>query len=77
MSLPRRTDPYDAAPANVLKRLNAIKHLRLRFNEQIIRWSPELPVVMKRIIVCCDGTWNADDLQTNDTNVVTAIYSLD
>jgi uncharacterized protein (DUF2235 family) len=23
---------------------------------------------MKRIIVCCDGTWNADD-QTNDTNV--------
>ena len=24
---------------------------------------------MKRIIVCCDGTWNADDLQTNDTNV--------
>jgi hypothetical protein len=24
---------------------------------------------MKRIIVCCDGTWNADDLQINDTNV--------
>jgi len=24
---------------------------------------------MKRIIVCCDGTWNADDTQTNDTNV--------
>jgi uncharacterized protein (DUF2235 family) len=24
---------------------------------------------MKRIIVCCDGTWNADDLQSNDTNV--------
>jgi uncharacterized protein (DUF2235 family) len=24
---------------------------------------------MKRIIVCCDGTWNADDSQTNDTNV--------
>jgi hypothetical protein len=23
---------------------------------------------MKRIIVCCDGTWNADDTQTNDTN---------
>jgi uncharacterized protein (DUF2235 family) len=25
--------------------------------------------MMKRIIVCCDGTWNADDSQTNDTNV--------
>jgi hypothetical protein len=24
---------------------------------------------MKRIIVCCDGTWNSDDTQTNDTNV--------
>ena len=24
---------------------------------------------MKRIIVCCDGTWNADDTQTSDTNV--------
>jgi len=24
---------------------------------------------MKRIIVCADGTWNNDDLQTNDTNV--------
>jgi hypothetical protein len=24
---------------------------------------------MKRIVVCCDGTWNADDSQTNDTNV--------
>ena len=24
---------------------------------------------MKRIVVCCDGTWNNDDLQTNDTNV--------
>jgi uncharacterized protein (DUF2235 family) len=24
---------------------------------------------MKRIIVCCDGAWNADDTQTNDTNV--------
>jgi uncharacterized protein (DUF2235 family) len=24
---------------------------------------------MKRIIVCCDGTWNADDTQTTDTNV--------
>ncbi len=22
---------------------------------------------MKRIIVCCDGTWNADDTQTHDT----------
>jgi uncharacterized protein (DUF2235 family) len=25
--------------------------------------------MIKRIIVCCDGTWNADDTQTNDTNV--------
>src|ERR1700737_5593373 len=25
--------------------------------------------MMKRIIVCCDGTWNADDSKTNDTNV--------
>jgi uncharacterized protein (DUF2235 family) len=24
---------------------------------------------MKRIVVCCDGTWNNDDAQTNDTNV--------
>jgi uncharacterized protein (DUF2235 family) len=24
---------------------------------------------LKQIIVCCDGTWNADDRQTNDTNV--------
>jgi uncharacterized protein (DUF2235 family) len=24
---------------------------------------------VKRIIVCCDGTWNNDDLQTDDTNV--------
>lgn len=24
---------------------------------------------MKRIVVCCDGTWNNDDQQTNDTNV--------
>lgn len=24
---------------------------------------------MKRIVICCDGTWNADDTQTNDTNV--------
>ncbi|MCJ2054467.1 DUF2235 domain-containing protein [Methylobacterium sp. J-070] len=24
---------------------------------------------MKRLVVCCDGTWNNDDLQTEDTNV--------
>ncbi|WP_426424158.1 DUF2235 domain-containing protein [Bradyrhizobium genosp. A] len=24
---------------------------------------------MKRIVVCCDGTWNSDDTQTDDTNV--------
>jgi len=24
---------------------------------------------MKRIVVCCDCTWNNDDLQTIDTNV--------
>jgi uncharacterized protein (DUF2235 family) len=24
---------------------------------------------MKRIVICCDGTWNADDTQTDDTNV--------
>jgi hypothetical protein len=24
--------------------------------------------MMKRIVVCCDGTWNADDTQTDDTN---------
>ena len=24
---------------------------------------------MKRLIVCCDGTWNADDTQSSDTNV--------
>ena len=24
---------------------------------------------MKRIIVCCDGTWNSADTQTTDTNV--------
>ena len=64
------------------KRLDPIKYLRLQFNWQIVRWSWELlgesatrramlceDKEMKRIIVCCDGTWNADDLQTNDTNV--------
>ena len=25
--------------------------------------------MMKRLMVCCDGTWNNADLQTNDTNV--------
>ena len=84
MSLtPGRTAAYDAAPANASKRPDAIKHLRLQFTRQIVRWNPELPgesatrpgdavfedKEMKRIIVCCDGTWNADDLQTNDTNV--------
>jgi uncharacterized protein (DUF2235 family) len=24
---------------------------------------------MKRIVICCDNTWNADDTQTDDTNV--------
>lgn len=31
---------------------------------------------MKRIIVCCDGTWNADDTQTNDTNVAMLARSI-
>lgn len=31
---------------------------------------------MKRIIVCCDGTWNADDTQTNDTNVALMARSI-
>ncbi|MGA2995844.1 DUF2235 domain-containing protein [Bradyrhizobium sp.] len=31
---------------------------------------------MKRIIVCCDGTWNADDTQTNDTNVALLARSI-
>jgi uncharacterized protein (DUF2235 family) len=31
---------------------------------------------MKRIIVCCDGTWNADDTQTNDTNVAIMARSI-
>ncbi len=31
---------------------------------------------MKRIIVCCDGTWNADDTQTNDTNVALIARSI-
>jgi uncharacterized protein (DUF2235 family) len=31
---------------------------------------------MKRIVVCCDGTWNNDDLQTNDTNVAILARSI-
>ncbi|MBR1201840.1 DUF2235 domain-containing protein [Bradyrhizobium sp. AUGA SZCCT0051] len=31
---------------------------------------------MKRIIVCCDGTWNADDAQTDDTNVALLARSI-
>lgn len=31
---------------------------------------------MKRIVVCCDGTWNADDTQTNDTNVALMARSI-
>jgi uncharacterized protein (DUF2235 family) len=31
---------------------------------------------MKRIIVCCDGTWNADDTQTTDTNVAVLARSI-
>ena len=31
---------------------------------------------MKRIIVCCDGTWNADDTQTDDTNVAILARSI-
>lgn len=31
---------------------------------------------MKRIIVCCDGTWNADDTQTTDTNVAVLSRSI-
>jgi uncharacterized protein (DUF2235 family) len=31
---------------------------------------------MKRIIVCCDGTWNSDDTQTNDTNVAILARSI-
>ncbi|MHC2627335.1 uncharacterized protein (DUF2235 family) [Bradyrhizobium huanghuaihaiense] len=31
---------------------------------------------MKRIIVCCDGTWNADDTQTDDTNVALLARSI-
>ena len=38
-----RTAAYDAASANVSKRLDAIKHLRLQFTRQIVRWNPELP----------------------------------
>jgi hypothetical protein len=42
-STPGRTAAYDVAPANVSKRLDPIRHLRLQFNWQIVRWSPELP----------------------------------
>jgi uncharacterized protein (DUF2235 family) len=31
---------------------------------------------MKRIVVCCDGTWNADDIQTTDTNVAILARSI-
>jgi uncharacterized protein (DUF2235 family) len=31
---------------------------------------------MKRIVVCCDGTWNADDTQTDDTNVALIARSI-
>ena len=31
---------------------------------------------MKRIIVCCDGTWNSDDTQTDDTNVALLARSI-
>jgi uncharacterized protein (DUF2235 family) len=31
---------------------------------------------MKRIIVCCDGTWNADDTQTDDANVAILARSI-
>lgn len=31
---------------------------------------------MKRLIVCCDGTWDADDTQTNDTNVAILARSI-
>jgi uncharacterized protein (DUF2235 family) len=31
---------------------------------------------MKRIVVCCDGTWNNDDLQTDDTNVAQIARSI-
>jgi uncharacterized protein (DUF2235 family) len=31
---------------------------------------------MKRIVVCCDGTWNADDTQTTDTNVAVLARSV-
>jgi uncharacterized protein (DUF2235 family) len=31
---------------------------------------------VKRIIVCCDGTWNADDSQTDDTNVAIMARSI-
>jgi len=31
---------------------------------------------MKRIVVCCDGTWNDDDLQTEDTNIARIARSI-
>jgi uncharacterized protein (DUF2235 family) len=31
---------------------------------------------MKRIVVCCDGTWNADDTQTDETNVAILARSI-
>jgi uncharacterized protein (DUF2235 family) len=31
---------------------------------------------MKRLIVCCDGTWKADDTQTNATNVAILARSI-
>ena len=31
---------------------------------------------MKRLVVCCDGTWNNADLQTNDTNVARLARSI-
>lgn len=31
---------------------------------------------MKRLVVCCDGTWNSDDTQTDDTNVALIARSI-
>ncbi|MGA7808388.1 DUF2235 domain-containing protein [Bradyrhizobium sp.] len=31
---------------------------------------------MKRLIVCCDGTWDSDDTQSNDTNVAILARSI-
>jgi uncharacterized protein (DUF2235 family) len=33
-------------------------------------------MAMKRLIVCCDGTWNSDDTQSNDTNVAVLARSI-